>query len=41
VRIRASVVPTNAPSIRVLAKCGFTELRGSNEDGNLVLARPL
>jgi RimJ/RimL family protein N-acetyltransferase len=40
VRIRASVRPDNAPSIRVLAKCGFTELRGSNEDGELVLARP-
>ncbi len=41
VRIRASVLPDNAPSIRVLAKCGFTEVRGSNEDGELVLARPL
>jgi len=41
VRIRASVSPDNAPSIRVLAKCGFTELRGSNEDGELVMARPL
>ena len=41
VRLRASVRPDNAPSIRVLAKCGFTELRGSNEDGELVMARPL
>ena len=41
VRVRASVRPDNAPSIRVLAKCGFTELRGSNEDGELVMARPL
>ena len=41
VRVRASVLPDNASSIRVLAKCGFTELRGSNEDGELVLARPL
>ena len=41
VRVRASVAPDNAPSIRVLAKCGFTELRGSNEDGELVMARPL
>jgi [ribosomal protein S5]-alanine N-acetyltransferase len=41
VRIRASVVPTNKAGLRVLAKCGFTELRGSNEDGNLVMARPL
>ncbi len=40
VRIRASVLPDNAPSIRVLAKCGFTELRGSTEDGELVMARP-
>ncbi len=41
VRVRAGVAPDNAPSIRVLAKCGFTELRGSNEDGELVMARPL
>lgn len=41
VRVRASVEPTNAASIRVLAKCGFTELRGSNEDGELVMARPV
>lgn len=41
VRVRASVEPTNKPSIRVLAKCGFTELRGANEDGELVMARPL
>lgn len=40
VRVRASVEPENVPSIRVLAKCGFTELRGSDEDGNLVMARP-
>lgn len=41
VRVRASVVPTNKASVRVLAKCGFTELRGGNEDGELVMARPL
>jgi len=41
VRIRASVAPENARSLRVLAKCGFTQLRGPNEDGELVLARPL
>jgi ribosomal-protein-alanine N-acetyltransferase len=40
-RVRASVLPTNDASIRVLAKCGFTELRGSTEDGDLVMARPL
>jgi RimJ/RimL family protein N-acetyltransferase len=41
VRIRASVAPENTRSLRVLAKCGFTQLRGPNEDGELVLARPL
>ncbi|HEX7739808.1 MAG TPA: GNAT family N-acetyltransferase [Marmoricola sp.] len=41
VRIVASVEPENAPSIRVLAKCGFTELRAPTDDGLLVLARPL
>lgn len=41
VRVRASVEPGNTASIRVLAKCGFTELRGANEDGELVMARPL
>jgi RimJ/RimL family protein N-acetyltransferase len=41
VRIRASVEPGNAASIRVLAKCRFTQLRGATEDGELVMARPL
>jgi ribosomal-protein-alanine N-acetyltransferase len=41
VRVRASVRPENSASLRVLAKCGFTELRGGNEDGELVMARPL
>jgi RimJ/RimL family protein N-acetyltransferase len=41
VRVRASVAPDNTASVRVLAKCGFTQLRGSDEDGNLVMARPL
>ena len=41
VRVRASVRPDNAASLRVLATCGFTELRGSNEDGELVMARPV
>lgn len=41
VRLRASVEPTNAASIRVLAKSGFTELRGADEDGQLVFARAL
>ena len=39
VRVRAAVAPDNAPSIRVLAKAGFTQLRGSDEDGNLVMVR--
>jgi ribosomal-protein-alanine N-acetyltransferase len=39
-RVRASVLPDNDSSIRVLAKCGFTELRGGNEEGELVMARP-
>lgn len=41
VRVRASVAPENRASVRVLAKSGFTELRGANEDGELVMARPL
>jgi ribosomal-protein-alanine N-acetyltransferase len=41
VRVRAAVEPANAVSIRVLAKAGFTELRGSDEEGQLVLVRPL
>ncbi len=41
VRVRASVEPGNTASVRVLAKCGFTELRGSDDEGNLVMARPL
>ena len=40
VRLRASVSPDNQASLRVLARCGFTELRGSNDDGELVLALP-
>lgn len=41
VRVRASVAPDNTPSVRLLATCGFTELRGSDEEGNLVMARPV
>ncbi len=41
VRVRASTQPDNRASVRVLAKCGFTDLRGSDEDGGLVMARPL
>ena len=41
VRVRAWSSPTNAASLRVLAKVGFTELRGTDEDGELVMVRPL
>lgn len=41
VRARASVEPENAPSLRLLAKSGFTQLRGSDDEGNLVMVRPL
>ncbi|UDY22151.1 GNAT family N-acetyltransferase [Nocardioides sp. Kera G14] len=40
VRLRASVEPTNKESLRVLAKAGLTTLRGANDDGHLVFARP-
>lgn len=39
VRVRARADPDHAASIRVLAKAGFTDLRGADEDGRLVLAR--
>ena len=35
VRVRARVRPENTPSLRVLARCGFTQLRGTTEDGEL------
>ncbi len=41
VRIRASVRPENRHALRVLAGCGFTDLRGSTEDGELVMVRAL
>ncbi|WP_300681756.1 GNAT family N-acetyltransferase [Nocardioides sp.] len=41
VRVRASVEATNQASVRVLAKAGFTQLRGANENGELVMVRPL
>ncbi|WP_408897984.1 GNAT family N-acetyltransferase [Nocardioides sp. R1-1] len=40
VRVRASIAPDNAASLRVAAKAGFTGVRGSTEDGELVLVRP-
>ena len=41
VRLRASVLPDNRASIRVLAKCGFTQLRGTTPEGELVMVRSL
>ena len=41
VGVRCAVQPDNGASLRVLAGCGFTELRGIDGDGALVLARPL
>ncbi|WP_370240498.1 GNAT family N-acetyltransferase [Aeromicrobium sp.] len=39
-RVRASIEPTNKASLRVAAKAGFTQLRGTTEDGELVMVRP-
>ena len=41
VRVRVSVLPENRASVRVLAKCGFTDLRGPNDEGELVMGRPV
>ncbi len=41
VRVRASVRPENRAGLRVLAKCGFTQLRGAGVDGHLVMVRPV
>jgi RimJ/RimL family protein N-acetyltransferase len=41
VRVRASVRPENRACLRALAKTGFTELRGTTEDGELVMVRPV
>lgn len=40
IAVRASIRPENAASLRVVAKCGFTQLRGTTEDGELVMVRP-
>ena len=37
IRVRARVRPENRPGVRVLATCGFSDLRGSDDDGNLVM----
>jgi len=41
VRVRARVRPNDTAGVRVLAKSGFTGLRSADEDGNLVMVRPL
>lgn len=41
VTVRAAVAPENRAGLRTLAVCGFTAVRGSNEDGHLVMARPI
>jgi RimJ/RimL family protein N-acetyltransferase len=41
VRVRASIAPDNRASMRVAAKLGFTEIRGADDQGELVLVRPL
>jgi [ribosomal protein S5]-alanine N-acetyltransferase len=41
VGVRCAVRPDNGASLRVLAGCGFTELRGTDGDGALVLGRPV
>ncbi|NHA01463.1 GNAT family N-acetyltransferase [Nocardioides sp. W3-2-3] len=41
VRVRASIAPDNAASLRVAAKAGFTGVRGTTEDGEMVLVRPV
>ena len=37
--VRASIRPENKASLRVAAKCGFTQLRGATPDGELVMVR--
>lgn len=40
IAVRASIEPENKASLRVVAKCGFTQLRGTTDDGELVMVRP-
>ncbi|SDS77167.1 Protein N-acetyltransferase, RimJ/RimL family [Nocardioides scoriae] len=40
-RVRAGVAPTDARALKVLARCGFTQLRGAGLEGELVMVRPL
>ncbi|WP_141014523.1 GNAT family N-acetyltransferase [Nocardioides sambongensis] len=41
VRVRARVRPENRAALRVLQRQGFTGLRAADEDGCLVMVRPL
>lgn len=41
VRVRASIAPDNRSSLRVAAKLGFTDIRGTTDQGELVLVRPV
>ncbi|KAA1421568.1 GNAT family N-acetyltransferase [Nocardioides humilatus] len=41
VRVRASIAPDNAASLALAAKAGFTTVRGTNDQGELVLVRPV
>jgi RimJ/RimL family protein N-acetyltransferase len=41
IRVRACIEPENADSLKVAAKCGFTVVRGSDDEGQLVMVRPL
>lgn len=38
-RVRASIAPDNTASLRVAAKAGFTRLRGTTDEGELVMVR--
>lgn len=41
VRVRAGVAPENTAAMKLLARCGFIELRGSRDGGELVMVRAL
>src|SRR5690606_25630495 len=40
-RVRARVSPANAAGLKVLARSGFTQLRETTAEGELVMVRPL
>jgi [ribosomal protein S5]-alanine N-acetyltransferase len=41
IRVRACIEPENTASLKVAAKCGFTVLRGTDDQDQLVMVRPL